>query len=557
MMNRRNFIKTAGFSLGSVLLVDGFFANWEKKGDLLKFPDEVSIVLDDRLIVLPRNGHTWENQEALVRLTPHRQSIVVEAAAPNAALQSITLKWDTGRVNRATRVMNDHWERTYGDVSWHKPAETERLPWYFMEFDGKTANGFGVRTGAGAFCYWQLSEDSLALTLDTRSGGKGVRLKDRLLTAAEIVTIRGDAEESPFHLQRRFCKKMCDRPRMPKQPVYGINDWYFAYGNNSEALILEHTRLLADAADGLENRPFSVIDAGWFETSPRLPGDRSWGDNMDTPNTHFGDMGRMAEKIRAVGMRPGIWTRPLCASAKDAPNLLLPAIKGREDTRQPILDPTIPENLDRIVKYFERYRQWKYDLVKFDYTTFDIMGRWGFQMSEGMTESGWSMYDDSKTNAEIIRNLYQTIRKAAGDTCLIGCNTISHLSAGLFELNRIGDDTSGIEWARTRKMGVNTLAFRAAQHGTFYAADADCVGLTPQVPWEKNKKWMQLVAASGTPLFISAQPEAVGTEQKAFIKTCFQIASTEQPVGEPLDWMATPVPQQWKLDGQIRQFNWD
>jgi alpha-galactosidase len=265
----------------------------------------------------------------------------------------------------------------------------------------------------------------------------------------------------------------------------------------------------------------------------------------------------MAEKIRRAGMRPGIWTRPLCAAAKDNQTLLLPAIKGRENTKQPVLDPSIPENLERIVQYFEQYRQWGYDLVKFDYTSFDILGRWGIEMAEGMTEPNWSMHDDSKTNAEIIRHLYQTIRKAAGDMYIIGCNTFSHLSAGLFELNRIGDDTSGKEWARTRKMGVNTLAFRAAQHGTFYAVDADCVGLTTQVPWEKNKKWMQLLAASGTPLFISAQPEAVGPEQKAFIKTCFQVASLEQPVGEPLDWMATPVPQEWKLNGQNRHFNWD
>ena len=31
-----------------------------------------------------------------------------------------------------------------------------------------------------------------------------------------------------------FCKMMCALfPRLPKKPVYGINDWYFAYGNNS------------------------------------------------------------------------------------------------------------------------------------------------------------------------------------------------------------------------------------------------------------------------------------------------------------------------------------
>lgn len=69
-------------------------------------------------------------------------------------------------------------------------------------------------------------------------------------------------------------------------------------------------------------------------------------------------------------------------------------------------------------------------MVKIDFTTFDTIGKWGFEMlrDRSMTQSGWHMYDQSRTNAEIILNLYQTIRKAAGDTYLIGCNTISHLS---------------------------------------------------------------------------------------------------------------------------------
>jgi len=35
-------------------------------------------------------------------------------------------------------------------------------------------------------------------------------------------------------------------------------------------------------------------------------------------------------------------------------------------------------------------------------------------------------------------------------------------------------------------MGVNTLAFRGLQQGIFYSADADCVGLTLKVDWDKN-----------------------------------------------------------------------
>jgi alpha-galactosidase len=279
---------------------------------------------------------------------------------------------------------------------------------------------------------------------------------------------------------------------------------------------------------------------------------------MSDANSKFGDMAALADKIKKLSMRPGLWTRPLCGSYKDPASLSLPIIKGREADR-PVLDPTIPENIEKIKKYFRLYHQWGYEMVKFDFTSFDLFGKWGFEMlkDSAITPADWRMYDASKTNAEIVLSLYRAIREAAGEMYIIGCNTFSHLSAGLFELNRIGDDTSGNEWARTKKMGVNTLAFRGIHHNTFYAADGDCVGLTVKVPWEKNKQWMELVAKSGMPLFISAQPEAIGAPQKEIIKACFKSASVKLPTGEPLDWMENMFPKKWKLNGRIESFDWD
>ena len=68
---------------------------------------------------------------------------------------------------------------------------------------------------------------------------------------------------------------------------------------------------------------------------------------------------------------------------------------------------------------------------------------------------------------------------------IIACSAVGHLSAGIFELYRIGDDNGGNKWSRTRNIGVNTLAFRGPQHGAFFAVDADCVGLTAReaIPW--------------------------------------------------------------------------
>jgi alpha-galactosidase len=556
-MNRRSFIHTTGISLAALLISDYLFSG-TPGSMLINFPDEVTAILDNELVHLTGKGKQyWTYKNLRVELVKKATSIAVEIQSPKSSLSAVTLHWKKTH-KPSSVVLNDHWERTYGDVSWHPSQATEILPWYFMEYNDGSTNGFGVKTGGASFCGWQLDNDQLRLSMDTRSGGEGVQLADRKLQAAEIVTIKSLADESAFKTMRRFMGMMCAKARMPQQPVYGINDWYFTYGNNSEKLIVELTEMMAPMAEHLENRPFSVIDAGWFVGTPSSPNDCCWGDRVDTPNAKFGDMSRVAEKIKKTGMRPGIWTRPLCGSYKDPASLMLPLIKGREE-KKPVLDPSIPENLERIKKYFKGYNDWGYEMVKFDFTTYDILGKWGFEMMKdnAMSSGGWQMYDSAKTNAEIILQLYTTIREAAGKTYIIGCNTISHLSAGLFELNRIGDDTSGNEWDRTRKMGVNTLAFRGVQHGHFYATDADCVGLTTKIDWQKNKQWMELVAKSGTPLFISAQPEATGTIQKQFIKECFATASKKIPVGEPLDWMQTAFPKKWKLNGETVDFNWD
>ena len=145
-------------------------------------------------------------------------------------------------------------------------------------------------------------------------------------------------------------------------------------------------------------------------------------------------------------------------------------------------------------------------------------------MGAALTRDGWTFAaGPTRTTAEVIDELYRAIRTAAGDALVIGCNTVSHLSAGVFEICRIGDDTSGTEWARTRKMGVNTLAFRGAQHGAFYVADADCVGVTNAVPWALNRQWLDLLSRSGTMLFVSLAPDALGADQRRDLRAALAL----------------------------------
>jgi alpha-galactosidase len=257
--------------------------------------------------------------------------------------------------------------------------------------------------------------------------------------------------------------------------------------------------------------------------------------------------------MKKEGVRPGIWLRPLYTTASIPDSAKL---RPRAGARQSFMDPTIPEMLATVRDDIRRLIDWGFEMVKHDYTSFDLMGRWGSTMSAEITDPNWHFADRTRTNAEIVLALYRAIRESAGNALIIGCNSFGHLAAGLVELQRTGDDTSGRDFNRTRRMGVNTLAFRAPQHRAFFDLDADCAPITPDLPWRLAERWLDLVARSGTALFVSPDPRSLNPEIKAAIRRAFQATAKPQPTGEPLDWIDTTTPTRWRLNGKETGYDW-
>jgi len=98
--------------------------------------------------------------------------------------------------------------------------------------------------------------------------------------------------------------------------------------------------------------------------------------------------------------------------------LLLPSIPGVDDRKSPILDPTIEENFSGIKYNIATYKKWGYKLVKHDYTTYDIMGKWGVQMTDTLTALGCG-FMITVYNSRVINHLYHLIRETAGDMYII------------------------------------------------------------------------------------------------------------------------------------------
>ena len=516
--------------------------------DIHRSPDIVRVYTGDGDFVLsPAGSGVWASNGVAVTAHVNERGTKATLTSPDKSVTRIHFRWNGTGVSDAM-YLGDTWERAYGDLAWRSLEPNRIMPWYFIASDGTRSHCYGVETGPGAFCYWLADSAGISLWADVRSGGTPLQLGQRTLDIATIVSRQSQNEETPFETLHAFCKQMCPAPRLPKYPIFGHNDWDYYYGSQTTESTLKVARTVVSLTPHGTNHPYIVIDDGWEGDGNGAVTRGPW----DHGNPKFPDLPGLASNIKQIGGRPGIWLRP--TSAWDG----LPD-NWRLSRSHDTLDPTVPEAKTQISDDIKRIKSWGFELIKPDFLTIDIMGRFGPEMGASLTDDGWTFREGPiRTTAEVVKDLYQTIRDAAGDMAVIGCNTLSHLAAGLFEAARIGDDTSGTNWERTRKMGVNCLGFRSAQNRAFYAVDPDIAPITKGLPWEKSRQWLELVSASAAVLFVSIDDSVMGPEQTEALRRAFALAANSNalPIASPSDWMNTSSPNKWTVNGRGETFDW-
>lgn len=515
------------------------------------------MLIIDKIILNSENGcEDMEPKNGLYRKNDVQVSVKEDGSvhiySEKTAVNRIKIVFKNTFFDKA-RVLGDAFERAYGDLGWKTAEISSPMPWYFFAESSDAAFGFGVKTLPDAICTWYCGKDEIILEADIRNGTRPLALNGKELHACDIVTAGYEcADHKSVH---KFCMLMSGSARKVNRPIFGGNDWYCNYGSGSREKILGMTAKIVECSpkDSIY-KPYMVIDDGWEichrQKSSKCP--EYNGGPWKMSNSFFGDMQSLAREIEVLGAIPGIWIRPLLTAEKTAGECIL-----RENESGITLDPSSEKVLESVKEDMQRIRKWGYKLIKHDFSTFDIFGKWGNEIYDG-TEYDICFHDKTKTTAQIIKNFYKAIREGAGeDTLIMGCNTVSHLSAGIFDIQRTGDDTSGTDWERTKKYGVNTLAFRMGQHDAFYLADADCVGITKEIPWRKNRKWLDVLAKSGTPLFVSIADDAYTDEVKKDISKAFENCVKASGVSYPSDWKTTPVPQIWKSCFGTDSYNWE
>lgn len=503
-------------------------------------PDFIELTTETKTVTAKWENNDYNLDDINVKLNQDNEHLAIFLTAQTSKVKWIKLRWNNLSWDKNIRFLGDAWERGYGDMEWKGMNPNRFMPWYFCAKSEAKSICYGVKVRPSAMCFWQVDSLGMTLFLDVRCGGSGVNLKGRVIKLADVIACEM-RDCTSFEAMQEFCGQMCEDPILPKYPVYGSNNWYYAYGKSSESEILADCDYILNLTKDIENKPYMVIDDCWQEHH-RL--NEYNGGPWTKGNEKFPDMKALAEKLVQKGVRPGIWVRLLLNEDENIKN-------EWRLSHNNCIDPTNPEALNYIKEDIKRICNWGYTLIKHDFSTFDLFGKWGFQMSPLVTDDGWHFYDDSLTSAEVVKLLYKAILDASveasnGETLILGCNTIGHLGAGYMHINRTGDDTSGVDWERTRFMGVNTLAFRLPQHGKFYEIDADCVGIDGGISWSMNKQWADVLAQSGTPLFISVRPNILDETEKQELHEILKVASKQEHHVIPVDWEETTCPEHWQ-----------
>lgn len=503
-------------------------------------PDFIELTTETKTVTAKWENDDYNLDDINVNLNQDNEHLAIFLTAQTSKVKWIKLRWNNLSWDKNVRFLGDAWERGYGDMEWKGMNPNRFMPWYFCAKSEAKSICYGVKVRPSAMCFWQVDSLGMTLFLDVRCGGSGVNLKGRVIKLADVIACEM-RDCTSFEAMQEFCGQMCEDPILPKYPVYGSNNWYYAYGKSSESEILADCDYILNLTKDIENKPYMVIDDCWQEHH-RL--NEYNGGPWTKGNEKFPDMKALAEKLVQKGVRPGIWVRLLLNEDENIKN-------EWRLSHNNCIDPTNPEALNYIKEDIKRICNWGYTLIKHDFSTFDLFGKWGFQMSPLVTDDGWHFYDDSLTSAEVVKLLYKAILDASveasnGEALILGCNTIGHLGAGYMHINRTGDDTSGVDWERTRFMGVNTLAFRLPQHGKFYEIDADCVGIDGGISWSMNKQWADVLAQSGTPLFISVRPNILDETEKQELHEILKVASKQEHHVIPVDWEETTCPEHWQ-----------
>ena len=84
----------------------------------------------------------------------------------------------------------------------------------------------------------------------------------------------------------------------------------------------------------------------------------------------------------------------------------------------------------------------------------------------------------------------------------------------------------------------------------------DCIGITGLIDWRLNRQWLDAVAHSGAPMFVSPDPDVINETEKADLRISYKVSAIQEDELIPLDWMENVCPERWLLNKKPITYDW-
>ena len=226
------------------------------------------------MVQLQRASGRWTVNEIAVEATVDGPQIPIVIEAPRTPLEWIQLRWHA-RVPEHWRILNDQWERSYGDLEWRGMAGNAYCPGIFWHRSAPATMAMALRPAR------RYSVTGRWMTAGIYPvAGRAQRRPRRCCWATANCSPPPWSPnavhrvESAFSAAQQLLPQHVRTPRLPAAPVYGGNNWYYAYGKSSAEDI--RCAIRNGSRNGRlpgRNRPFMVIDDGWSPYATAGPWD--------------------------------------------------------------------------------------------------------------------------------------------------------------------------------------------------------------------------------------------------------------------------------------------
>lgn len=361
--------------------------------------------------------------------------------------------------------------RSWWNVGFFRGYEQEGLVAGYLE--NQTALGQLVVTRADADHLGLRAESVLAKGFELHPG-RGIASGRFMLTLAPdpYTALEAYAEAMGRVLHARV-----------HSVINGWCDWFVTYESITEAEVLRNARFAARTLKPL-GFEYVQVDEGF----QRWHGD--WEGNAKFPH----GMKWLADRIRALGLKPGLWLAPYVISEptevfKKHPDWLLRHPDGRlkrvgpwptedsdwakkEHPKRYGLDITHPGAAAWLGKLFETVaRRWGYEMIKIDFVDWSLL-------------SAPRYFDPTVSRAQAYRKGVEIMRKAMGPNGhLLDCGP-GPVSVGMLDSMRIELDQPPVTWKQYFRESASSAPAAAKRyyfHKRTWINDADhvCLNLLP------------------------------------------------------------------------------